>query len=78
MMNDKYKYWAIHGGSDSHFAAKNVNDAWELVKMFNEISLEYNMVPSSKVEVVADKDLDCHAEELAIRLDIGDEDYLQP
>lgn len=78
MASDKYKYWATHGGSDSHFAAKDVNDAWDLVKMFNEISLEYGLVPSSKVEVVADKDLDYHSEELVIRLDIGDEDYLQP
>lgn len=77
-MADKYKYWAIHGGSDSYFAAKDVNDAWELVKMFNEISIEYGLVPSSKVEVVNDESLKDHAESLAERLEVGDEEYLQP
>lgn len=77
-MNDTYKYWAVHGGSDTLFAAKDAKDAWELVKMMNDIALEYEMPPTSRVEFVESYDYKNHEEELKIREEIGDEEYLQP
>ena len=62
------KYWAVHGGSDSHFAATDANDAWDLVKMFNSIALKYDLPPTSKVVIVESKDLAKHDYELCKRL----------
>ncbi len=72
------KYWAIHGGSDSVFAAKNLDDANDLVLMFNSIAKEYCMPESSRVQVVSKSELSAHAEHLHIRLIVGDGDYLTP
>lgn len=75
---DTNKYWAVHGGSDSYFAAKNAKDAAELVAMFNKISIEYDMPPTSKVDVVDESELDFHSEELKRRDSEGDDFYLMP
>ncbi len=75
------KFWIIHGGSDSHFAAKDVNDAWNVVQEMNNIALEYEMHPTSKVEVVDSNsadDVKLHSEELARRSKEGDELYFMP
>lgn len=80
-MNEELKFWIVHGGSDSYFAARDANDAWEVVQEMNKISLEYNMPPTSKVEVVNSymrNDFDVHEEELRRRDLEGDEMYFQP
>ena len=79
-MLDDNKYWIVHGGSDSHFAARNAIDAWERVKEMNDISLEYNMPPTSKVEVAGtcSHDILSHNMALSVRDADGDEHYFQP
>ena len=79
-MNDKNKYWIVHGGSDSYFAAHNASDAWCVVQEMNKISMQYEMPPTSKVEVSTGtvEDLNHHACELESRNLQGDEDYFQP
>lgn len=61
------KYWAVHGGSDSYFAAKNLDDA-----------KEYGNPESSRVEVVQSDDLEEYFKELSTRIEVGDADYLNP
>jgi len=72
------KYWAVHGGSDSYFAAKSLDDAKELVSMFNEIAKEYGNPESSRVVIVHNDDLKNYFEELSKRLEVGDAEYLNP
>lgn len=80
-MNDDYKYWIVHGGTDSYFAAYSANDAWQQVKIMNQILLECDLPPTSKVEVVNKYNIDenhHHIEELKKRDNIGDVDYFSP
>ena len=73
--------WIVHGGSDSYFAAKDAKDAWEVVQQMNNISMEYDLYPTSKVEVIDNRnsdDLKAHAEELRRREIEGDEFYFMP
>lgn len=75
------KLWIVHGGSDSYFAARDAKDAWEVVQEMNNIAIEYDMYPTSKVEVISNTDkesIDQHAEELARRDEEGDELYFTP
>lgn len=74
----KEKYWAVHGGSDSYFAAKNKADAEELVTMFNSVAKEYGFPESSRIEVVSECEWDAYLEALAERLFLGDKQYLIP
>lgn len=79
--NDEFKYWIVHGGSDSYFAARDVNDAWKVVQEMNNISLEYGNAPTSKVEVVHmsdESEIKLHDEELKRRDKEGDEFYFMP
>lgn len=72
------KYWAVHGGSDSYFAAKSLDDAKELTAMFNQIAKEYNNPESSRVEIVKNDELENYFKELSTRLEVGDAEYLNP
>ena len=75
------KLWIVHGGSDSYFAAKDAKDAWEVVQEMNNIAMEYDLYPTSKVEVIDNRnadDLKAHAEELKRREQEGDEFYFIP
>lgn len=74
----KLKYWAVHGGSDSYFAAKNFDDANELVAMFNSIAEEYGSPQSSRVEIAHSNDIEEHNIELSKRIKVGDAEYLNP
>lgn len=75
---DDYKYWIVHGGSDSYFAAKDANDAWCIVQEMNRISLEYDLPPTSKVEVCSKEEYEQHQVELSKREHEGDEFYFTP
>ena len=75
------KLWVVHGGSGSYFAARDAKDAWEVVQEMNNIAMEYEMYPTSKVEVISSSDkesIEQHAEELEMRDSMGDEDYFTP
>ncbi|MBY8037742.1 hypothetical protein KW456_04745 [Vibrio fluvialis] len=76
--NDDYKYWIVHGGSDSYFAARDVNDAWKVVQEMNNIALEYDLPPTSKVEVCSKDEYETHQDELEKRDKEGDEWYFMP
>lgn len=73
---DTNKYWVVHGGSDSYFAARDAKDAAELVTMFNKIAMEYDMPPTSRAEIA--EDLDFHRDEIERRNKEGDEFYFMP
>lgn len=79
-MIDVNKYWIVHGGSDSYFAARNAIDAWDCVKEMNAIAMEYGSPPTSKVEVVGTSEADIahHDECIEKRNSEGDADYFQP
>jgi uncharacterized protein YrzB (UPF0473 family) len=75
------KLWIVHGGSDSYFAARDAKDAWQVVQEMNNIAMEYDMYPTSRVEVISNNDkesIELHAEELVIRDEEGDELYFMP
>jgi|UPI0004080412 hypothetical protein len=72
------KYWAVHGGSDTWFAAKSKDDANELVSMFNSIAKEYGNPESSRVVAVEESELASYHMELSTRLTVGDAEYLNP
>lgn len=72
----KQAIWIVHGGSDSYFAARSYEDAFEVVTEMNKISLEYGMPPTSKVEI--GDDYNYWKEELIERDEVGDDEYFQP
>lgn len=77
-INIDIKYLAVHGGSGSYFASKNLDDAKGLVDMFNDIAKEYGSPESSRIEIVHNDDLKEHFKELSTRVEIGDAEYLNP
>ncbi|AUS01597.1 hypothetical protein NVP1287O_24 [Vibrio phage 1.287.O._10N.286.55.C7] len=75
------KFWIVHGGSDSYFAARGASDAWKVVQEMSNIAMEYEMYPTSKVEVVDNRnkdDIELHSVELKRRDKEGDEFYFMP
>jgi len=48
-INKKFNFFAIHGGSDSWFAAKSASEALYYVNQFNEVAMEYETPPTSRV-----------------------------